>query len=700
MSLPRKDLLQIDDSYKQQPTSPNSGTDNSPDSDSNVFLGNSLIEFTDEDSNILIDTIQVPLSNKPLERFIRGNVFPQTTFHQIAQVEEMDDEELRVYYFKMMPKREVGDCPYLAELEAALAEFYHFLAPRQTPAMHAVYDKDNNYVGVVSEKIPFFNPASVSPLLLEDLDDGFIREKNLSFAQLDVIDDALCTAELAIESLHRKLQRIIKFETLTINEIYLSAVPANTVADLKEIFAQQYALKISLLEQWHNNKQRLHELYARIVNEQNITCDEIKKYRKMKGLSNCLSVSFIWREDDLNRNNMSPDGKRIDFDMSEWDFLYNISKKGLLVTTLRKPSVNDAKIDAEDILHFPNLVTVKPFYWPTQTLNITESALAICKQYFTLSSNPWSSAEVEVYKQLEFNSIFVYHKFATFLKYILSHYTMYQKLARLHIRRERSYGASLVVEYLANIQRCRIDNMENVLTRMPVFASFFAESGLAVKNQFARELKKRNAELDKKISALAPQTIASADTTLYEDLVDGTTRAQQLSTNAALTRLYEYQKIDLGLLNAAYDNIEMIIQLNRRKGSLDPEQKLSPSSSYIQAEELTFQKTKAQVITALKSYINPGFFYGKGVFRRHIDVANAIITFCDGLSPEMNFANPRLSRLQGKIQTVINTLPDGTLKTTLVQLIEIKELWVCPFTKVSPELTPTEISTAPALKLV
>jgi hypothetical protein len=703
MASPRQDSLQIDASSSPlSPVSPVSATDNSPGSESNLFLSESLIEFTDED-NVLID-IQIPLKNKPLARFIPGNVLPHTSFHQVSRVEEIDEDELRDYYFKLILKVEGGSrCPYLAEVEAALGEFYHFIAPRHTPKTYAVYDKDSNYVGVVSEKIPFFNPASEEALLLDDLDDNFMQEKNLSFEQLDAIDDEIYAIEQTIETAHRKLQRILKYEALAINEVYISRVPNMTVPALQETFTQQHVLKTNLLEAMHKSKQQLQLFYERLINEQNIKPTEFKKYRRMKGQGISLSVSYTFHENDLNRNNTSPDGKRIDFDMSEWDFLYNISSKGFLVSTLRKPGDNDAVIDTEDILHFPNLVTFKPFYWPTQTLSVSESALAILKKYFTISTNPWGSAEVEVYKKLEFNSIFVHHKFATLLKYILSHHTMYLKLARLHIRRERNYGNSWVVEHLVEIQRLRIQNMERVLTGMPQFWRFFLEYGKKIKDQFVLELAERNADLEKKINKLKVDDAAARADYLYED-PGNLDIARQISTNATLIRLFEYQKINPQSISKSHKDIDSIIQINRRKASLDPEQKPTHSARFIQAEELGFQKTKSHVITAMKVYINPGFLYGKGMFRKHIADAQALIDFCEALAPDADYACSRLSRLQSYIENLMTKLTEGGFKDALSELLMLTEFWITPVLKESPQVPPIrcekELPESLSLKLV
>src|SRR4029078_1235721 len=69
--------------------------------------------------------------------------------------------------------------PTMYELEAALCDFYHFIAPEHSPTSHAIYkivEDQIIYVGIAVKKIPGFKTLKEDPLTDDDLEVKFTKD--------------------------------------------------------------------------------------------------------------------------------------------------------------------------------------------------------------------------------------------------------------------------------------------------------------------------------------------------------------------------------------------------------------------------------------------------------------------------------------------------------------------------------------------
>lgn len=229
-----------------------------------------------------------------------------------------------------------------------------------------------------------------------------------------------------------------------------------------------------------------------------------------------LTTSYIFEEDDLHRGNISKTGKRIDGDGLIWPILSEFKDGSLGDKVFRRPNANSFVITEHDIHHFPNLTDAKPFYWPTSPAPIIpESYRNLLKQYgVPISLNAYSYHENDLIKKLSTNPVFIYHKFKTLLKFILTDANMYRKIAKMHVRENivDSNNISLIERNVAH-QEERIKQMRKVLVNMPEFKSFIRTNGKPALDEIIAEFNMRNIKIEDKLKKLSEErTQQGADT--------------------------------------------------------------------------------------------------------------------------------------------------------------------------------------------
>jgi|GEM_PF-4922353 len=443
-----------------------------------------------------------PIESKSIDNFKMGKPLLRTTFHPVFKAIEKNETAMLPVFFKENPPES-----YLSELEAVNAGYYKFIAPDYIPDTRAVYEEKSGilaFKGVVSEEIFGFQPSSVDPLKEEDLDVAHLAKHNL-FLVLDNIEKEIRVLEKSSIEIERKTQKLDEEERSFHDRLkHLAELDsASSIAEIDEI-----SHKFQLNSQSKNNQfvdsckitKKLYDLYTKMFVEHNVSKVEFEKYRIVKGAAIGLTVSYIFMEDDLHQNNMTKDGKRIDFDMSLWPILFDFKKNGVIDVAFRKPSITAYDVTKYDIVHFPHIKDIVPFYWPTNSPHIlSESTTALLKNFVPVSTNPYSLQINSIYHKLEKNPVFVYHKFSTMLKYILSNADTYRYIAQLHMRKECVFQSKPVIEILAQCQASRIQKFKDQLVKIPFFAEFMTRHGKVVFKEIMATFVARNHLYEQKV---------------------------------------------------------------------------------------------------------------------------------------------------------------------------------------------------------
>ncbi|HTM64310.1 MAG TPA: hypothetical protein VL360_07390 [Gammaproteobacteria bacterium] len=223
--------------------------------------------------------------------------------------------------------------------------------------------------------------------------------------------------------------------------------------------------------------------------ESDLANDEI-----VKGIANILVLSYLNKEDDLHINNFSKYGYRIDFDMSFWP-IFSYFKKGALLDWFYRTSEPERfRITAKDIDNFPDLEDAQPFYWPTIPQRIINGKI------ITLSHNAYPPDQIELFKKLKTNPVFIREKFKSMLKYLLIETELYGVWARKKIREsERHPDQTIYDATLVEIMTAQMDERKNELRQtlvdMPTFQDFLWEHGAVVFEEIKQEFIEENERL-------------------------------------------------------------------------------------------------------------------------------------------------------------------------------------------------------------
>lgn len=393
----------------------------------------------------------LPIKHRPSNLYERleSNVTP--TFHDVFKVKKRNSTKNAIYFFKQNKFNTYNSLMY--ELEATFCGFYKLIAPQQVSSARAHYNDLNQYNGVTSKGIPGFKSTIDDPLKEEDLVINAL--KYFSIDEFEELDSAITSTGTSINGL-----------------------------DDKQI----------LFEKTHES------------GTATITAKDLKNYRIVRGLAIGLTLSHFFEEDDLHRGNMSKDGKRIDFDMSGWLLLFLFKETGFIDWTFRHPG-DRFKLSEEDIKHSPNLTTAQPFYWPTKPAPyIPETIREWLSTILTISKNAFASQENLVYQKLETHPVYIYHKYATWFKILMSAEEMYRNIAKLHMREEISVQIGsdpekLLINILAEHIEKRRQDAKKILIQMSEFQEFMQKNGDKLFEKIICDFSERNQKLKSKLTA-------------------------------------------------------------------------------------------------------------------------------------------------------------------------------------------------------
>lgn len=219
--------------------------------------------------------------------------------------------------------------------------------------------------------------------------------------------------------------------------------------------------------------------------------EDLQNFNTLKGLAEGITLSYIFEEDDCHTGNITKKGKRIDFDMSQWPLLYNFKNGGLINYFFRKPA-NNFEVSAQDLENLPNLKKANPFYWPTKPAPIIPETLLQQCPWLTASRNAFKTQDNDIYQRLATNPVFIYYKFVTLLKYILTYPSMYSNICKLNIDDSVAFNNTSIASHIGTRQGQRIQKIKEELIKLPAFVTFIKENGTTVLQGILRDFMQKN----------------------------------------------------------------------------------------------------------------------------------------------------------------------------------------------------------------
>ncbi len=569
-----------------------------------------------------------PAGHKKLSDFIKTEISSNDTAHIVEQVLLETSSEIIPCFLK---NNQSGTA--ISELEATAANFAKVVAPFHVPSTFAVYD-DNKYIGVASYENAGFKTLTQDKLSPGDIDTSFLEKKAISIGVMENLDDELQVLEGQVLSLKRQINKL--------------KTNANNCVVVEEfvIVSEKKTEIINLQEELKKEQEKINLKIA----ELKLTTDEVKRYRIVKGLAIGLTTSYIFIEDDLHRNNISKDGKRVDFDMTLYPILYHFKDKSYFEqwVGLRRPDESTNLVTVHDIVNFPDIKDWKPHYWPT--LPPSKMAPPALKSAFNFAANDYIESENELFKKLKNNPVFIQHKNATFARYVLTSADIYRQVALKHIHDEYQFEGKSLHDQLVDQQNLRIKKFRKALILIEDFGSFFEENHKEIATKLLEDLHKEGIDY-------AVQT--DKDIKVKND---GKADAEKI------------QKESKKLLDE--------IKAHRAKI-----RKAAVAKS-------KFDLVKENVIKAMNDYSNPGFWKLGGILRNHKNLALDITLFCNQQQPDPNdnVANIEAIRsIQGYINEHIKGSAMSDVLNSLLIMISKQLEGLSP---VLPTLKPVENLTA------
>lgn len=276
-----------------------------------------------------------------------------------------------------------------------------------------------------------------------------------------------------------------------------------------------------------------------------LTDNDLKNPEIIKGLARGLVASWIFAEDDCHRYNISKDGKRVDFDNSNYPIVGQLKPRSMLspITMLDKSSrPYDEKffpVTVHDVEHFPELRDANPYYWGTkpEPVLIEHTRVLIGWTGVPISKNSFTVTENPTYKKLQYNELFNYHKFATLLKFILTPDKNLRYIAEQHISPEREivnddFQVRKVSEMMSSYAIKRKKMFTETLVKTPSFRQFLTKYGDKALAEIQTEFKEQNQLID--------------DHEYLKYLKSDKTRSVEFKIKA---------KVNPNLVQAAYDDV-------------------------------------------------------------------------------------------------------------------------------------------------
>ena len=239
-----------------------------------------------------------------------------------------------------------------------------------------------------------------------------------------------------------------------------------------------------------------------------LTDADLNDPKIIRGVARGLVASWIFSEDDCHRFNISKDGKRVDFDNSNYPITGQLKPRSMLNPTTildRASRPYDEKVfevDKDDIDHFPELKKAQPYYWVTkpEPVIIEHTRTFLGWTGIPISKNSFTVVENPTYKKLQNNELFIYYKFTTMLKHILTPDKNLLHVAEQHIGAERevtndNLETRKVSDMMSSYVIKRKNEIRETLVRMPSFCDFMKKYGDKALAEIQAEFQEQNQKL-------------------------------------------------------------------------------------------------------------------------------------------------------------------------------------------------------------
>lgn len=429
----------------------------------------------EEQGFVELKITEFPYKNHTPIKTMIGEKNNTRSFHTVNKIVRKGKE----YFRKHNPINS-----WMSPLEAfAAGVARHIAGSRYIPKVYASINEEQQYDGVNSKTLEGFVPVAIKPLKMEDLkvDLGVAADASLetcfeAIAKMDEEDETMQAEELERKKAEKNLSPP-------------KAPPIN-----------------------------------------------FEKYRTIKSLSICLMTSNLIENDDTHIYNLALRGL-IDFDMALWPILFHFKKGGTFDSLIRSPSaeryhwfkwINTPSpehrfhITENDIRNFPDLQDANPFYWPTKSSSIEVFG---CRLADKTSNNDFTAEDIAAYKALKDHPVFIYHKFATLLKFILSDPNDYRILAEAHIPKDfipddPIFKGKNLIDVLVDHLAERIEEVKQVLINMPEFKAFLKSQGDTIVQKMIMEKYDKHEKLTAKIERLDEQLNTHANIVATSAIID------------------------------------------------------------------------------------------------------------------------------------------------------------------------------------
>jgi len=277
------------------------------------------------------------------------------------------------------------------------------------------------------------------------------------------------------------------------------SIMPETIDKLEELDRIVRAKKLDL-----NTLNENHVITAKIfANDFQIKVKSLKNYRIVKGQAIGECTRYIGKDPDGHNRNMNKYGQIIDFDMAKLNLLFRFRNRGLMDRMFREPGKKSFIVTERDIRFFPDIRDADFFYWPTKQSSVTQSVVDTIPKIF---ENFFTQHDNEVYKKLASNPIFIFHKFKTFLKYMLSNAQIHRSIAKLHMRTDVTFSndeghvKNLFDEFVRD-EGARIQEITQTLVPMREFRDFLAIHGEYAFKLIKEEISQYRMKYEKKLAA-------------------------------------------------------------------------------------------------------------------------------------------------------------------------------------------------------
>ncbi len=279
--------------------------------------------------------------------------------------------------------------------------------------------------------------------------------------------------------------------------------------------------------------------------------------------------------DDHNRNF----GKKgaFDNDRTQEDVTYFFTKHSPVETWLdkRRPKESTFKFTARDFVILPHAKDAKPFYMPTEQIDVNESIVTtVALFYRDLRKNFFTTKDNEVFKKLATIPLFEYFKHQNTLKFILTDISIYDNIHDLHLRKAWKYiqlggeikafldynnysNANTLLSKMNKKKSLKIKEVTDVLITVPHFRYFLIYNGeralkkikqevQAYKEYFIKKLPNKP-YFQKLIDALDIDKFESAYQKIYAKVLESTPQENYVDLHKlnATLQMIDSQKMNM-----------------------------------------------------------------------------------------------------------------------------------------------------------